>query len=216
MTRPDHPLILPLGDAALLLRFSDSLSDPANRAAIAASEAITSAGLPGVLEVVPNLVSVLVRYEPRSVGFDRLAGEVSLVWDRQIKDDGSVRTEVVPVRFDGPDLDEVAGLVGLGREAFIAAHNSVVLRVLTVGFAPGFLYCGLHRDTLRVPRRQQVRRRVEAGAVLFAAGQTAIASTPMPTGWHVIGHTAFSNFDAAADPPTRLRAGSLVRFEDAR
>jgi allophanate hydrolase subunit 1 len=52
--------------------------------------------------------------------------------------------------------------------------------------------------------------------VLFAAAQTAITSTPIPTGWHVIGHTEFRNFDPAAVPPTRLAAGDMVGFEVVR
>jgi allophanate hydrolase subunit 1 len=48
--------------------------------------------------------------------------------------------------------------------------------------------------------------------VLFAAGQTAIAATPIRTGWHVIGRTAFQNFDPQRSPPTRLSAGDLVQF----
>ena len=53
---------------------------------------------------------------------------------------------------------------------------------------------------------------VVAGTVLFAAGQTAIAATPIRTGWHVIGRTSFQNFDLKRDPPTVLSAGDTVRF----
>src|SRR5690606_22974103 len=95
---------------------------------------------------------------------------------------------------------------------FVAAHNAVPLRVLATGFAPGFVYCGLHRDALVLPRRTAIRPLVPVGSVLFAAGQTAIAATEMPTGWHVIGYTTFRNFDPAATPPTRLGAGDAVRF----
>jgi inhibitor of KinA len=35
----------------------------------------------------------------------------------------------------------------------------------------------------------------------------------MPTGWHVIGRTAFANFDPAGEPPTQLAAGDVVTFE---
>jgi allophanate hydrolase subunit 1 len=54
---------------------------------------------------------------------------------------------------------------------------------------------------------------VPAGTVLFAAGQTAITSTPIPTGWHVIGHTGFRNFDPGAEPPATVRGGDTIRFE---
>lgn len=207
------PLILPLGDRGLLVRFSETLSDEANRAAIAFSARVEMAGVPGVLEVVPNLVSVLLRYEPAAITFDRLAGEVRLL---AAAPDGAIVVGAehrVAVRFDGADLDEVAGLVQLSVIEFVAAHNAAPLRVLASGFAPGFLYCGLHPEALVVPRRDVVRRQVPAGTMLFAAGQTAITSTPIPTGWHVIGHTGFRNFDPTAEPPATVRAGDTIRFE---
>lgn len=207
------PLILPLGDRGLLVRFSETLSDEANRAAIAFSARVEMAGVPGVLEVVPNLVSVLLRYEPAAITFDRLAGEVRLL---AAAPDGAIVAGAehrVAVRFDGADLDEVAGLVQLSVIEFVAAHNAAPLRVLATGFAPGFLYCGLHPEALVVPRRDVVRRQVPAGTMLFAAGQTAITSTPIPTGWHVIGHTGFRNFDPTAEPPATVRAGDTIRFE---
>lgn len=107
----------------------------------------------------------------------------------------------------------MAGLLALSVDAFIAAHNRATLRVLATGFAPGFLYCGFHDPALRVPRRQVVRRQVPAGTILFAAGQTAITSTPIPTGWHVLGHTDFRNFDAGRLPPVEVQAGDTIRFE---
>lgn len=209
------PLILPLGDRGLLVRFSDALSEPANRAALAFGKRAEAARLPGVLEVVPNLVSVLLRYGP-DVDFDRLAGEVRLVVSAPAEDAVPGRRHDIVVTFDGEDLDEVAGLLGLARESFIAEHCAWPLRVLATGFAPGFVYIGFHEPQLHVPRRAAVRRQVPAGSVLFAAGQTAITSTPIPTGWHVIGHTAFRNFDPATMPPVHLAAGDMVRFEAVR
>lgn len=207
------PTIRVLGDSALLVRFSDHLSDASNRAAIALARQLDAEPLAGIDEVVPGLVSVLLRYDPMAVAVESLAGELRL--RLSLMEDAAARSGrdwTLAVRFDGPDLDEVAGLVGLGRDQFVAAHNRTPLRVLATGFAPGFVYCGLHEDGLVVPRRSAVRPTVAAGSVLFAAGQTAIAATEMPTGWHVIGQTDFINFDPAADPPTRLVAGDRLRF----
>jgi len=205
------PLILPLGDRGLLVRFSDTLSEAANRAAVKFGRRAEAARLPGVVEVVPNLVSVLLRYAA-DVDFERLAGEVRLIVSTP--DDEAVPgpEHDVSMSFDGEDVNEVAALLGLERNAFIAAHCARPLRVLATGFAPGFVYLGFHEERLRVPRRAEVRRQVPAGTVLFAAGQTAITSTAVPTGWHVIGHTGFRNFDAGVSPPTRLAAGDMVRF----
>lgn len=208
------PLILPLGDRGLLVRFSDTLSEAANRMAVSFGKRVTSARLAGVVEVVPNLVSVLLRYSP-DADFDRLAGEVRLLVSTLADDTEPRHQHQVVVTFDGDDIDEVAALVGLTRAAFVTAHCARPLRVLATGFAPGFVYTGFHDPALHVPRRAEIRRHVAAGTVLFAAGQTAITSTAIPTGWHVIGHTGFRNFNPATTPPTHLSAGDVVRFEAA-
>ncbi len=207
------PLILPLGDRGLLVRFGDALSEPANRAAIAFGHKAVAAGLTGVEEVVPNLVSVLLRYAPERTDFATLAGEIRLLLAAAAESENSPRQHTIAVRFDGEDLAEVAALLQLTPAAFVAAHCGTPLRVLATGFAPGFVYLGFHPQDLVVPRRQLVRRSVPAGTVLFAAGQTAIASTAIPTGWHVIGTTEFRNFEPGHLPPTQLAAGDSVICE---
>jgi len=207
------PTILPLGDSGLLVRFGTDLSDAANRAAIALAAVLDRQPVPGVLEIVPNLVSVLLRYDPLVSAPAEIAGEVRLRLFGLGDAASTARRWTIPTRFDGPDIDEVGTVLGMNRAAFVAAHNVHPLRVLATGFAPGFVYCGLHAGALVLPRRTTVRPSVPAGSILFAAGQTAIAATEMPTGWHVIGHTSFANFDPAGTPPTRLAAGDVVAFE---
>ncbi len=207
----EGPLIVPLGDSALLVRFGDGLEDGANRAAQALAAALAADPIAGVVEVVPSLVSVLLRYDPAGAEPVRLAGEIALRLSRPMKKPGAAHR--IGVRFDGPDLAEVAAALDLTIADFIARHCAAPLRVLATGFAPGFVYCGFHGEGLTLPRRQQVRPLVPTGSVLFAAGQTAIAATDIPTGWHVIGQTDFRNFDPGRMPPTRLQAGDLVRFE---
>jgi len=201
----------------LLVRFGTSLSDEANNAAIAFARQLRRQLPVGVTEIDPNLVSVLLKFDPQRVDFDRLAGEVRLLLSTPEQvgaaEPATHRIDIVFGGTDGPDLDEAATALGLGLEDFIAAHNAAPLRVLTTGFAPGFVYCGFHPEALRLPRRTAVRPPVPPGSVLFAAGQTAITSTPIPTGWHVIGRTAFRNFDPEVDPPTLLREGDSVVFE---
>lgn len=216
MASPNHPLIVALGDVALLVRFGDTLDGAANRAAIAFARRVRAEALPAVTEVASTLVSTLVRFDPASVDGDRLAGELSLIAARDVrpgepKDDG--RNHRVAVDFDGPDLGYVSETLGLSEVDFVAAHNERPLRVLAIGFAPGFVYCGFHPEKLHMPRRTEVRPSVPAGTVLFAAGQTAIAATPVPTGWHVIGHTDLRNFDPDGDPPVAVLAGDVVKFE---
>lgn len=214
---PIKPLLVPMGDSALLVRFGSTLSEPANRAATAFARSLSHHPLPGVLEVVPNLVSVLLRYDPLSETIARLSGEVRLRLFGDLEaEDGAVAAHVVPVVYggeEGPDLEVVAEALGMSAVDFVSRHEASTLRVLATGFAPGFVYCGFHGDDLLLPRRSQVRPAVPVGSVLFAAGQTAVTSTTVPTGWHVIGRTSLRNFDPAQNPPTHLRAGDAIRFE---
>ena len=208
--RTIKPTLLPLGDRALLIRYGDTLSDSANLAAVAMARRLEAEPLAGVAEIVPGLVSVLLTLAP-GTDFGRLRSDVMMMSHH----DAGTPTGTewpLPIVFDGEDLGGVAGRLNLSVQVFIARHNAVPLRVLATGFAPGFVYCGFHGEDLVVPRRDAVRPLVSAGTVLFAAGQTAIAATPIRTGWHVIGRTPFHNFDPAADPPTRLRTGDRVLF----
>ncbi|WP_164730467.1 5-oxoprolinase subunit B family protein [Pelagibacterium montanilacus] len=205
--------LLAVGDNGLLVRFARELEEEATQRAIAFFRVAEQAGLPGVVEIVPNLVSVLLRYDPRAVSFDALAGEVRLLFAREAVPGSEAGAYRIGIRFSGPDLAEVAERLGLSRDEFIEKHNLDPMRVLGGAFAPGFIYCGLHPEDMRLPRKSDVRPTVPPGSVLFAAGQTAITSTTIPTGWHVIGETDFRNLDLSAMPPTRLRAGDVVQFE---
>ena len=213
---PSPPLVAPLGDMGLLVRFSGALDETANRSAIAFARRLDRAKPEGVSEIAPGLVSVLLTYDPGKVSYERLAGEVRLLLAAPGEESWTPTRHRIAVRYgseDGPDLDAVAASLGLTPSDFVAAHVAQPLRVLATGFAPGFVYCGFHGANLNLPRRTEVRSSVPAGSVLFAAGQTAIAATAIPTGWHVIGRTAFRNFDPAADPPTVLQAGDEIAFE---
>lgn len=211
------PTLIPLGDSALLVRFGDNLSEVANIAAIALARQLAADPLPGVVEVSPNLVSVLLRYDPMRTSFAALTGELRLRTYGMGGDiAGIVERHRIAIAFGGeagPDLDGVAASLGLSTVDFINAHNALPLRVLSTGFSPGFLYCGFHPAALVISRRAEVRASVPAGSVLFAAGQTAIAATAIPTGWHVIGRTDLRNFNPHANPPTQVRAGNEVVFE---
>lgn len=208
------PTIRPLGDSAVLVRFADTLSEEANRQAIAFAAALDADVPEGVEEIAPGLVSVLLRTRP---GADlwRLSGELRLRMGEPGEAPDGAQHEIA-ISFDGEDLSEVARLAGTDVAGFVRQHNARPLRVLATGFAPGFVYCGFHDEALVVPRREQVRPMVPAGTVLFAAGQTAIAATPIRTGWHVIARTTFQNFDPKREPPTILGAGDTVRFTVAK
>lgn len=206
---------MPLGDRAVLVRFADKIDVAANAEAIGFAQRLKARLPAGIVEVTPNLVSVLVRYDPARTTYAALAGEIRLAGSGEAES-GQARTHQVKIIYggeEGPHLEAVATGLGLSVESFIKAHRAKALRVLSLGFAPGFIYCGLHDPDLMVPRREEVVPLVPSGSVLFAARQTAITATPVSTGWSIIGRTRFLNFDPHATRPTRAIAGDHIIFE---
>ena len=113
----------------------------------------------------------------------------------------------------GPDLDEVAGHLGLSSEALIEEHSAASQVVLANGFAPGFCYLGLLPDRWDIPRRAEVKPSVPTGSISVAVRQTVLSATPGPTGWSTIAQTPFVNLDRIGDRPVKIVAGDAVRFE---
>jgi KipI family sensor histidine kinase inhibitor len=120
---------------------------------------------------------------------------------------------VLPVRYDGPDLDVVAGLTGLSREQVVERHARGAYRVRFCGFAPGFAYLDGLDPRLHVPRRAEPRRRVPAGAVGLAGEFTGVYPRASPGGWQLIGTTDVPLWDLHRTPPALLPPGTRVRFE---
>ena len=128
--------------------------------------------------------------------------------------EGPVEVEV-PVRYDGPDLRDVAHHTGLTTDEVVAAHTGTPWTVGFGGFAPGFAYLAGGDPRLEVPRRGEPRPRVPPGAVGLAGSFSGIYPRSSPGGWQLIGHTDVVLWDLAADPPALLRPGMRVRFVDA-
>jgi biotin-dependent carboxylase-like uncharacterized protein len=122
-------------------------------------------------------------------------------------------TIVLPTVFDGPDLDEVGRISGLGRDGVVRALLGATLRVSVLGFTPGFAYlCGLPKRLRGVPRRSKPRPSVPAGSVALAGGHAAVYPQSTPGGWQLLGRTDVPLFDPETPPYALLEPGDLVRF----
>lgn len=130
---------------------------------------------------------------------------------------GQDRSVEVRVRYDGPDLDEVAEITGLAPAEVVAAHTGTPWQVAFCGFSPGFAYLVGGDPRLAVPRRADPRPRVPAGAVGLAGEFSGIYPRESPGGWQLIGTTDAPLWDADREPPALLSPGTVVRFvgEDA-
>ncbi|MFC8720183.1 5-oxoprolinase subunit PxpB [Kitasatospora sp. NPDC057198] len=166
----------------------------------------------GTGELVPAARTVLLRYDPAATDWQRLRAAVTALPLREAPPAAAAETVRIPVRYDGPDLAEVARLAGLTPRQVVERHTAARYRVAFCGFAPGFAYLTGLDPRLRVPRRAEPRTRVPAGAVAVADEYTGVYPRTSPGGWQLLGSTDLPLWDPAADPPTRLRPGTAVRF----
>jgi inhibitor of KinA len=120
----------------------------------------------------------------------------------------------IPVCYEGiygPDLEGIAGQLGLSIQEVVELHCAGVYRVYMIGFLPGFPYLGTIDQRLQAPRKPRPVT-VQAGSVGIAGGQTGIYSLNSPGGWHIIGRTPLRLFDAYSNPPVQLGTGDRVQF----
>ena len=204
------PRVLPVGRRALLVEVDGVEQAQALHAELVRRR--TAGELPAVEEIVPAASTVLLDGldDPRALA-DRLRH-----WRVPDAAPAGAASVVLPVRYDGPDLAEVAELWGVAEEEVAAIHTGIGFRVAFCGFAPGFGYLtGLPED-LHVPRRAEPRTAVPPGSVGLAGPYTGVYPRTSPGGWRLIGRTDAVLWDAAREPAALLSPGTRVRFEAVR
>ena len=212
---PAHPRVVPLGDRALLVTLGDRIDSRLHAVVLGLERTLRGAPVPGVLELVPAYASLTVHFDPFATEPERLERWIRETLGR-VGAGGEAappgRLHSIPVRYDGPDLDEVARRTGLPVSEVIARHTAREYRVYLLGFVPGWAYLGDLDPALVLPRRAEPRTRVPAGSVAIAGEQTGIYPCVTPGGWHLIGSTTVRLFDPALTPPALLAVGDRVRF----
>jgi len=202
----DPVVIGPLGDRAFIAHFASE------RAAAGWAAAVRGREWPGVTDVVLAYRAVAVFADPETLDpadlESRLAG-IAPAGDSR----GPGKLVVIPVFYDGADLEDVAARLELARDDVTQAHCSVEYDVFAIGFLPGYPYAGYLPLVLSgLPRRDVPRLRVPAGSVAIAGRQTGIYPRESPAGWHVLGTTPL----CIADIETNyfpIAAGDRIRFE---
>ncbi|HVF39602.1 MAG TPA: 5-oxoprolinase subunit PxpB [Gemmatimonadaceae bacterium] len=211
------PLISPLGDTGLTVRFGDLISTELGAAVTLIANAIRQSGIAGVVDVVPSYASLAVFFDPAITRYEKVHDQIASITSHQQQPASTATTgerrHVIRMTYDGDDLDFVAERTRLTRENVIEIHSSAEYRVLVIGFVPGFAYMGELDARLRLPRRDAPRKRVPAGSVAIAESQTGVYPSSTPGGWHLIGHTAERMFDPRRESPALLAVGDRVQFE---
>ncbi|MEU0115346.1 allophanate hydrolase subunit 1 [Streptomyces bobili] len=118
----------------------------------------------------------------------------------------------LPVRYDGPDLADVAAHWGVSAQEAARIHAATEFRVAFCGFAPGFGYLTGLPPRYDIPRRATPRTTVPAGSVALAGPYTGVYPRSSPGGWQLIGTTRAVLWDHARVPAALLTPGTRVRF----
>ncbi|VBA45380.1 Kinase A inhibitor [Mycobacterium attenuatum] len=202
--------VVDYGDQALMLQ-CDSTAE-----VLAWTDALRAAGLPGVVDIVPALRTVLIKLAaPRFQGVTRQRLRRLPVGPAASPLDHEDDHPVIDVIYDGPDLGEVAAHTGLTTAQVINAHTGALWRVGFNGFSPGFAYLIGGDPRLRVPRKVEPRTAVPAGSVALAGEFSAIYPRRSPGGWQIIGHTEAVLWDVTRPRPALLMQGMWVQFRAA-
>ncbi|MFI9239878.1 5-oxoprolinase subunit PxpB [Streptomyces sp. NPDC053079] len=202
------PKALVVGRHALLVEVATAHEAQALHAELLRRRAADA--LPTVGEIVPAARTVLLDglADPRA-----LAAEL-VHWTVPPLPAAEAEPVVLPVRYDGADLAEVAALWGVAEGEVARIHSGIEFRVAFCGFAPGFGYLTGLPERLHVPRRATPRTSVPAGSVGLAGPYTGVYPRSSPGGWQLIGRTEAVLWDVERDPAALLAPGTRVRFEE--
>ncbi len=197
--------VLRVGDDALLVEVSSGDAAEALHAELLRRRA---EGSLAAREIVPAARTVLLDglTDPARVASELTAAEVPAAPPRA----GDVVE--VPVRYDGPDLADVAAHWGVAEREVGRIHAGTEFRVAFCGFAPGFGYLTGLPARYHVPRRDTPRTAVPAGSVALAGPYTGVYPRSSPGGWQLIGTTDVVLWDHTRVPAALLSPGTRVRF----
>lgn len=198
--------VLAMGRGAVLVETEDGERAQALHAELL--RRCAAGEFPEVREIVPAARTVLVGglADPRA-----FAASVP-GWDVPPVAVGGSGLREVAVRFDGPDVAEVAALWSVAPAELAGIVTATPFRVAFCGFAPGFAYLTGLPPELHVPRRPTPRTAVPAGSLALAGPYAGLYPRSSPGGWHLIGTTDVPLWDPSRDPAALLSPGTEVRF----
>lgn len=207
------PRILPCGDSALVVEFGDVVDPALNALVLELGRAADR--MPGIVETVPTYRSLLVVYDPETVGFDDLGRRLTDLAGTLTGRDVLGRTWLVPVAYGGEngiDLEATAAHHAITPDELVRRHCAPTYRVYMIGFLPGYAYLGGLDPSLAISRRVSPRLSTPSGTISIGGIQALVASLPAPSGWHLLGRTPVRNFVATREPAVIIQPGDQVRF----
>lgn len=215
----DFPKIQTVGLSGILVSFADTMSEPANRAALSFRAAIDGSDWVEVSETSTSLVSTFLQVDLVAVPVDAILTRLNDLLDSRdwytadLPDNRTLWHIPTVYGTDlAPQLEEAANLAGLDPDAAIKELSSARVRVLTIGFAPGQPYLGELPKNWDIPRQQGLTKSVPAGALIVAIRQLVLFTNASPTGWRHVGQTGFKTFRPSSETPFALSPGDELCF----
>lgn len=238
----DTPRCAPGGDRYIEVELGDEMSFDLNFRVHALAAAIRGAGIGGVIELIPEMASLQVSYDPDRIAYGdlvqelvRLHGAASTQGDVELDS----RLFYVPVLYYDPwteacvneyrarvadkvpDPDLVCELNRIpGRAELRRLHCATEYWVAALGFWPGL--CSLMPLDLRIrliaPKYNPPRAWTPRGAIGIGGAITCIYPDRTPGGYQLLGRTPMPTWDreqrlpAFRDSLALFRAGDRVRF----
>ncbi|MPZ38881.1 MAG: carboxyltransferase domain-containing protein [Rhizobiales bacterium] len=215
MASVGEPIFLDAGEAALVVEFGRTVDPAAHNRVLSLDAAMAACELPGVVELVPTIRSLMIHYDPLVIDRTALVDAVRNI-ETAAADTRPVRRWTIPCCYDptfGEDITQVADQLGMTPERVVALHSGATYRAYMYGFLPGFCYLGGLPKELTVSRRVTIRPPHPSGTIMIGAGMGLITTFAMPTGWWLIGRTPERMFSLAREQTFLAAVGDEIKFE---
>jgi len=196
----------------LYVQFADQIDRESNIRLHALHRTLMADLPPGVNDLYPGYVNLYVDFDANQIS----AGEVRAWIMRHLNaphaPPADHRVLELPVRYDGPDLPDVAERTRLSEAEVVRLHAAPEYHVYAVGFTPGFPFLGEVAPELRLPRRSTPRPAVAFNTVAIANAQSCVYTLPSPGGWNLLGTLLTTVYDPHRAEPFMVSPGDRVRF----
>jgi urea carboxylase len=207
------------GDRSILMRLGDEMSFYLNFLVHSLAKRIRDSLTRGIVELIPEMASILVSYGPELISYDDLVAELGAIfarsgaaeaaelhsrlfyvpvmyfdpWTRACVDD--YRTKMKEKPWDGDLLVEINGLSGL--DELKRVHSGTEYWVAALGFWPGL--CSLlpldPRSRLTAPKYNAPRTWTPKGTIGPGGAITCIYHDETPGGYQIFARTPMPIWD---------------------
>lgn len=208
---------LPSGDQALVVEFGKEIREDINDKVVLLCEAMKQADIEGIRDLIPTYRSLMICFDKKKVSAEQLKVKIQQEMLLSLtKKSSSVRRIItIPVCYGarfGLDLHDAQKLTGLTADEIIELHTKPIYRIYMLGFLPGFPYLGGLSKQLYMPRLENPRVKIPAGAVGIGGSQTGIYPVESPGGWRILGGTPLELYDLNRENPILYQSGDYIKF----